>query len=182
MFSRRDLELRPQPLENRRTSGYIRGWFPTNPSTREFFIRNRDVGLVNDPLYVKALVIRNESMTAVIVTVDAVAIEEIGSIKSDYLPTVRAAIEKDLKIKPANVMINASHCHGVVCADVTERTIKAIKLAAAKLVPVTVGVGRGFEDRVQENRRLKLKDGRTIDVRHAYSMSVARSRAAAGCR
>ncbi len=133
-------------------------------------ITNRDVGLVNDPLYVKALVIRNESMTAVIVTVDAVAIEEIGSIKSDYLPTVRAAIEKDLKIKPANVMINASHCHGVVCADVTERTIKAIKLAAAKLVPVTVGVGRGFEDRVQENRRLKLKDGRTIDVRHAYSM------------
>lgn len=133
-------------------------------------ITNRDVGLVNDPLYVKALVVRSESTTAVIVTVDAVAIEEIGSIKSDFLPTVRAAIEKDLKIKPANVMINASHCHGVVCADVAERTIKAIKLAAQKLVPVTVGVGRGYEDRVQENRRLKLKDGRTIDVRHAYSM------------
>ncbi|MBT4865147.1 MAG: hypothetical protein HON53_08520 [Planctomycetaceae bacterium] len=133
-------------------------------------ITNRDVGLVNDPLYVKALVIRSERITAVIVTVDAVAIEEIGSIKSDYLPTVRAAIKKDLRIEPANVMINASHCHGVVCADVAERTIKAIKLAAAKLVPVTVGVGRGFEDRVQENRRLKLKDGRTIDVRHAYSM------------
>jgi hypothetical protein len=133
-------------------------------------ITNRNVRLVNDPLFVKALVIRSESTTVVIVTVDAVAIEEIGSIKSDYLPTVRAQIERDLQIKPANIMINASHCHGVVCADVAERTIKAIKLAAQKLVPVTAGVGRGHEDRIQENRRLKLKDGRTIDVRHAYSM------------
>ncbi len=38
------------------------------------------------------------------------------------------------------------------------------------LAPVRVGAGRGREDRIMENRRLKLKDGRETDVRHAYSL------------
>ena len=38
------------------------------------------------------------------------------------------------------------------------------------MVPVKVGAGVGKEDRIMENRRLKLKSGRTIDVRHAYSL------------
>lgn len=143
-------------------------------------ITNRDVPLVNDPLFVKALVIKSGDTTAVIATVDAVAIAEIGSIKNEYLGNVRAAVKKDLGIEPDHIMINASHCHGIVCSDVTERTIKCIKLAASKLVPVTVGVGRGHEDRVQENRRLKLKDGRTIDVRHAYSMPADKDVAEVG--
>ncbi|MCB1089557.1 MAG: hypothetical protein KDM63_21135, partial [Verrucomicrobiae bacterium] len=42
--------------------------------------------------------------------------------------------------------------------------------AHARLTPVRVGAGVGHEDRIQENRRLKLKDGREADVRHAYSM------------
>ncbi|QDT94628.1 hypothetical protein [Gimesia aquarii] len=133
-------------------------------------ITNRDVKLVNDPLYVKALVIKEGDTTAVIVTVDAVAIAEIGSIRNEYLDNVRTQLEKDLKIKPANVMINASHCHGVVCADVEQRTVQAVKEAAKKLVPVNVGVGTGHEDRVMENRRLILKSGKEADVRHAYSL------------
>lgn len=133
-------------------------------------ITNRDAGLVNDLLYAKALVLKNEQATLVMVTVDAVAIAEIGTIRNDYLSTVRAAVDKDLKIPPGNVMINASHCHGVVCADVDHRTIHAIKKAAANLVPVKIGVGRGHEDRIMENRRLKLKSGREADVRHAYSL------------
>ncbi len=133
-------------------------------------ITNTDVPLVNDPLHARALVIRSGETTAVIVTVDVVAIGEIGSVDNDYLPNIRAALKKDLGIEPANVMINASHCHGVPCADVEARTIAAVKQAAAKLVPVKIGVGRGHEDRVSENRRLKLESGREVDVRHAYSM------------
>jgi hypothetical protein len=38
------------------------------------------------------------------------------------------------------------------------------------MVPVHIGVGRGHEDRIMANRRLIMKDGREIDVRHAYSM------------
>ena len=38
------------------------------------------------------------------------------------------------------------------------------------MVPVTAGVGTGHEDRIMENRRLKLKNGREADVRRAYSL------------
>jgi hypothetical protein len=133
-------------------------------------ITNRDAVPVNDPLWVKALVIKSDSTTAVIVTVDAVAIGQIGHIKNDYLGNVRSRIEKELGIKPTNVMVNASHCHGVVCSDVDERTFKAVRQATQNLVPVQVGVGTGHEDRISENRRLKLKNGKELDVRHAYSM------------
>ncbi|MCH8827967.1 MAG: hypothetical protein IID45_00155 [Planctomycetes bacterium] len=143
-------------------------------------ITNMKVRLVNDRLYVKALVLKNENTTAVIVTVDAVAIAWIGSIRNDYLAKVRARILKELKIKPAQVMINASHCHGVVCSDIEDRTFQAVKKAAANMVPVTVGVGRGHENRIMENRRLKLKNGREVDVRHAYSLAADEEVAAVG--
>ncbi|MCP4504789.1 MAG: hypothetical protein GY826_00130, partial [Fuerstiella sp.] len=105
-----------------------------------------------------------------IISIDAVAIGEIGSIGNEYLDTVRSQLKKDLGIVPANVMINASHCHGTVCQDVDAKTVQAVKNAAANLVPVHVGVGSGHEDRISENRRLKLKSGREADVRHAYSL------------
>ncbi|MEQ8786186.1 MAG: hypothetical protein RIC55_07795 [Pirellulaceae bacterium] len=133
-------------------------------------ITDRTAGPVNDPLYVKALVLKSGETTAVLITVDAVAIGEIGRIKNDYLPNVRARLEKELGIAPNNVLANASHCHGVVSPDVEQRTVQAVKAAAEKLVPVKVGVGAGHEDRIMENRRLKLKSGRTVDVRHAYSL------------
>jgi hypothetical protein len=133
-------------------------------------ITNKKVIPVNDPLYAKALVIKDGSTTAVIVTVDAVAIGEIGYIGNEYLGKVRARLEKDLAIAPSSVIVNASHCHGQVCADVEDKTVEAVKRAFANLVPVTVGVGVGRENRVMENRRLKLKDGKEADVRHAYSL------------
>ena len=133
-------------------------------------ITNLDAGPANDRLFAKALVLKNDSTMVAIVTLDAVAIGEIGFIKNSFLPTVREKIERELSINPANVLFNASHCHGIVCNDVEERAFQAVKLAAQKLVPVQVGVGVGHEDRVSENRRLKLKSGREVDVRHAYSM------------
>jgi len=90
-------------------------------------ITNTQAGPVNDPLYVKALVLKDDATTAAIVTVDAVAIAEIGHIRNEYLSKVRFALEKELDIKPANVLINASHCHGIVCSDVDERTFRAVK-------------------------------------------------------
>lgn len=133
-------------------------------------ITNREAGPVHDPLYVKALVLKSDKTTAVLITVDAVAIGEIGHIKNDYLPNVRGRLEKELGIPPTNVLANASHCHGVVCADVEERTVQAVKAAAKELVPVKIGAGAGHEDRIMENRRLKLKSGREADVRHAYAL------------
>ncbi|MFO1022945.1 MAG: hypothetical protein U0903_19945 [Planctomycetales bacterium] len=133
-------------------------------------ITNYEAGPVNDPLYVKALVITDETTTVVIATVDAVSLGEIGYIKNDYLGKVRAELQKDLKIPPAHVIINASHCHGIVCPDVAPRTVKAVEQAHKNLVPVKVKAGVGEEKRVGENRRLKLKNGKEADVRHAYSL------------
>ena len=133
-------------------------------------ITNTEAGPVNDPLFVKALVLSDGATTAVLITVDAVAIGEIGHIKNDYLSKVRARLEKELKIKPESVLVNASHCHGVVCGDVDERTFKAVQEATKNMVPVNVGAGVGHENRISENRRLKLKNGKELDVRHAYSL------------
>jgi len=143
-------------------------------------VTDREAGPVNDPLYVKALVLEDEATTAVLVTVDAVAIGEIGPVGNDYLPTVRSRLEREMGIDPANVLVNASHCHGAVCGDVAERTVQAVRSAREHLVPVRVGAGVGQEDRIMENRRLKLKDGREADVRHAYSLPPDDAVAAVG--
>ncbi|ODT97806.1 MAG: hypothetical protein ABS79_06920 [Planctomycetes bacterium SCN 63-9] len=133
-------------------------------------ITNRDAGPVNDPLYAKALVLTDGTTTAAIVTVDAVAIAEIGSIPNSYLANVRAKLQQSLKLDPKHLLINASHCHGIVRADIEARTVRAVEEAYRNLVPVNAGAGAGREDRIMENRRLKLKDGTDSDVRHAYSL------------
>ncbi len=123
-----------------------------------------------ETLYAKALVLRSGETTAVIVAIDAVAIDKIGSIRAPFLANIRAALKSDPGIEPAHVLVNVSHCHGVVHKDVEARTIQAVRAAARNLVPVRVGAGVGHEDRVMENRRILLKNGREADVRHAYSM------------
>jgi hypothetical protein len=143
-------------------------------------ITNVEAGPVSDPLYVKALVLSDGQTTVTLITVDAVAIGEIGYIGHDYLPAVRNQLEQELRINPEHVIVNASHCHGIVCKDVDRRTVQAVTEAAAGMVPVRVGAGRGREDRVMENRRLKLKDGREIDIRHAYSLPPDEEVAAVG--
>lgn len=127
-------------------------------------------GAVNGRLHARALVLQQGQTKAVIVTVDVVAVGEIGHVSDEYLGNVRKRIQTELGIDPRNVMVNASHCHGVPCKDIDERTIQAITQAAQNMVPVEIGVGRGHEDRISANRRLKLKNGKEIDVRHAYSM------------
>ena len=133
-------------------------------------ITDPEAGPANDPLYVKALVLRSGGEIAVIVTVDAVAIAEIGSIRNDFLDNVRSQLNRELNLDPARVLINASHCHGRVCVDVEQRTVQAVKEAWQNMVPVSVGAGTGYEDRIMENRRLALKNGKEADVRHAYSL------------
>ena len=133
-------------------------------------ITDPEAGPANDPLYVKALVLRSGNETAVIVTVDAVAIAEIGSIKNDFLANVRSQLNRELNLDSARILINASHCHGKVCADVEQRTVRTVVEAWQNMVPVSIGAGIGYEDGIMENRRLVLKNGEEADVRHAYSL------------
>src|SRR5262245_12985834 len=55
-------------------------------------ITNKKVLPLNDPLYVKALVLKSDDATVVLVTLDAVAVGEIGHIRNDYLGKVRARL------------------------------------------------------------------------------------------
>jgi hypothetical protein len=130
----------------------------------------KSAGLINDSLYIKALVLDNGTTKVVIITVDAVTIGRIGSIGNEYIARVRSQIQKNLNIEAKNILINASHLHGagyLVCSDVGERTILAVKKAWQHMVPVNIGVGAGYEDRIMENRRLRLKNGKEWTIRHA---------------
>lgn len=143
-------------------------------------ITDDNAGPANDRMYARALVITDGKTTAAIVAVDAVAIGEIGPIKNDYLGKVRDQLQTSLGIPPLHVAINASHCHGLVAPDAAERTVRAVQQAYARLVPVRIGAGVGHEDRVQENRRIKLKNGREADSRHAYSLPADEQMASVG--
>ncbi len=133
-------------------------------------ITNTTAGPVNDSLYVRALAIKSGTTTALIISLDAVAIGEIGYIDNGYLSRVRSRIEKEFHISPNNILINSSHCHGVVRSDVDQLTFEVVKKALRNMVPVKVGAGVGYENRIMENRRLKLKNGKEADVRHAYAL------------
>lgn len=124
---------------------------------------------VNDPCFAKALVLKNDGTTAVVITLDAVAVGGIGRIGNGFMATVRVGL-RELGIAPENVVVNASHCHGIVRGDLEPLVIQAVKEAAQNLVPVKAGSGEGSETRISENRRLKMKDGSMVDMRRAYSM------------
>lgn len=153
---------------------------PVQAGISKVDITDRDAGPVNDPLFAKALVVKKDDTTIVLVTVDAVAIGEIGRIGNDYLAKVRDALKKDLGISPQSILINASHCHGVVRKDTAALTVQAVKQAWHAMVPVKVGSGTGDESRISENRRLIMKDGSEIDMRRAYSLPADKDVASVG--
>ena len=126
--------------------------------------------LVEIPLLARALVLQSDQTTLVVVTMDVVSIGEIGSIPDDFQGNVRNRIVESLGIPARNIMFNASHCHGTPSPDSEDLTVKVIEQAYKKLEPATLRSSRAHEDRIQENRRMKLKDGSEIDVRHAYSL------------
>ncbi len=143
-------------------------------------ITDRAAGPVNDPCFAKALVLERDGLRIALVSVDAVSIGEIGRIGNDFLGTVRQAVQREAGIAPDGVLVNASHCHGTVRMDTAALVIQAVNEAANRLEPVRAGAGSGFEDRVSENRRLKLKDGSEADMRRAYAMPSDHQIAAVG--
>lgn len=132
-------------------------------------ITDYDAGPVHDPMYAKAIVLRQDDQTVVLITLDAVAIGEIGYVPSSFMSDVRTALAERFRIPPDHVLANASHCHGVVRRDTARLAIQAVEQAMQNLVPVRVGAGVGHEDRISINRRFRLKDGSEADERHAYS-------------
>jgi hypothetical protein len=126
---------------------------------------------VNDPVYSKALVVDDGATKLVIVAMDVTAIGGIGEVGDDFLPKLRGKIESELGIPGSNVLVNASHNHPperFLCDpfDQVTRTFDAVARAYANRVPVRVGAGSGYEDRISMNRTLRLKNGKAWTIRH----------------
>jgi hypothetical protein len=136
---------------------------PLKAGVAKVNITNLEVGgLVKDSVYARALVLEDGITKVAIVSID---IPIIGS----FLEPVRTSLQKDLNINPENVWLNASQLHTARTAvkDIDKRIISAVKKAWDTRVPVTVGSGKGHEDRIMENRRLKLTNGKEWTIRHA---------------
>ena len=126
--------------------------------------KEKPTALVNDPLYAKAFVISDGKTKAVIISMD------VGGIQTPFLNKVRALIKNELNIDGNNVLINVSHNHHVnnqLAENYLDLTVEAVKKAAQNMVPVMIGVGKGREDRITMNRRIKMKDGKEWVIRRA---------------
>jgi hypothetical protein len=128
---------------------------------------------VHDPAFAKCLVLRQGEVSAVLVTVDAVAIGGIGPIPGGFLESVRAELARDPGIPAAGVIVNASHCHAAVRPDCDRFVVAAVREAWGRLGPVTVAAGAAEERRISENRRAALADGTQVDMRRAYAFAWA---------
>ncbi len=119
-------------------------------------------GIVKDSAYTRALVLDNGSTRVVIISVD---VKNVNA----FAEKVRSQIKKELNIEPANVLINASHLHTHRDdhPDIDKRIVSAVKEAWQKRVPVNVGAGAGYDNRIGENKRLKLTNGKEWEIRLA---------------
>ncbi len=126
---------------------------------------------IDDPLYVRALVLDNGVEKIVLVTMDVTAIcarsisqHILFDSADDFLLRLRSRIERDLCIPGDRVSVSASHTHPpglLLCDDdeQIERTLAAIRQAMDNLTPVVIGIGAGYEDSLTVNRNVILKDG-----------------------
>lgn len=125
---------------------------------------------VNDPCFAKVLLLEQEGRRVALITMDVVAIGGIGRIGDGFLEGLRRELAVNPGIEPERVLVNASHCHGVVRGDVQQLVVAAVRQAASSLVEVQAGSGNGREEGISENRRMWLQDGTQADMRRAYSM------------
>ena len=143
---------------------------PLECGTARVEITDRGAGPVNDPAFAKALVLRRDGTTTVLLTLDAVAIGEIGRVPANFLTELRERLRADFNIDPTNVLVTASHCHAVVKADLLTPVLAAVREASSQMAPSRAGMGVAYETRISENRRVTLHDGSEADMRRAYSM------------
>ena len=143
---------------------------PLECGTAKVEITDRDAGPVNDAAFAKALVLRKDGTTTVLLTLDAVAVGEIGRVPASFLTQLREKLLAEFHILPSQVLVNASHCHAIVRPDLLTPVLNAVRDAISHMAPSKAGTGVAFESRISENRRVTLRDGSEADMRRAYSM------------
>ncbi len=139
------------------------------------YFHNRGAQGVHDDLYAKTLVMEKDGVRAALVVCDLI---EIPRRVTD---SVRARIDKDLRVPAGNVMISATHAHtGPVTADEADaynlegemraavsayteslpgKLVEGVRLALQNLRGVSVSTAVGTENSLSFNRRFFMKDG-----------------------
>ncbi len=128
---------------------------------------------INDPLYVKVLLLKNGKTNLAVITLDVVAIGAAGIISDDYYGNIKRELKDEFGIE--HILVNASHNHwdgfllgkNYVVDNVEEKTIEAVKKALGNIEAVKIGSGTSSENRISMNRRVKLEDGTVYTIRHA---------------
>lgn len=136
---------------------------------------------IDDPLYVRALVLDDSHQKVVLITMDITAIAGrtisqniLHDSADDLMPNLRGRILDELGIPGSNVMVSASHAHPpggrLLCDDNAQldKTLEAIKQALQTMAPVSIGVGSGHEERLTFNRTVKLKNGLDYTTRTCH--------------
>lgn len=143
-------------------------------------ITNKSEGrAILDPLYAKALVVDDGNTRLVIITMDTTAIGGrhisdglLPDVGEDFMPELRAKVEKELQIPSGNILVNASHNHPpgrLLCDDneLIELTSGIVKKAFESMVEVKAGSSVGYEAGITINRTLRLKNGNHWSIRHS---------------
>jgi hypothetical protein len=132
---------------------------------------------VNDPLYAKVLVLSDGQTETAIIAMDTTAIgcrtisrEILYDVADDFMPKLRSRLYEKLEIADKNVLVAASHTHPpgrILCDDDEQlkRIVDAVGRAKESMIPVKVGVGAGYEDRLTINRTFRLKNGQHWTMR-----------------
>jgi len=128
---------------------------------------------VSDPLYARTIVFDDSETKVVIISMDCIAIGDIGEVGNEFFPSLKARLSSDYGINPDNILVSATHTHipgPMVCDDHTrlERISASVGQAINKLVPARLGSGIGYDESFIINRTLKMKDGSAWTVRQAH--------------
>lgn len=119
---------------------------------------------VHDPLFAKAIVLDDGGNRVVIVAVDLIFVSD--SLVRD----VRRRIREELDIDESSVLLSATHNHharGQVAEDAGERIARAVAQAWKGMTPARIASGKGQEERITMNRRLRLDSGKHWTIRRA---------------
>lgn len=132
---------------------------------------------IDDPLYLKALVLDDGARRHVLITMDVTAIctrtitqDILGDSADNFLSELRKRLSAELGIPGECVTVAASHTHPpgrLLCSDAEqiERAVRAVRQAVAGMVPVRAGAASATQDKLTFNRTLMMKDGTDYTIR-----------------
>ena len=133
--------------------------------------------VIDDPLYLKVLVLDDGVRKHVMVTMDITGIgtrtitqDILWDSADNFMPVLRERLQSDYGIAPECVTVCASHTHPpgrLLCSDAEQidKAAEAVRQAMQNMVPVKIGVASARQDRLTINRTLLMKDGTDYTLR-----------------